>query len=430
MFIEKTRFWRSQVLQRVRHNLALIPEELVERDYQTDSLLHKPFARKKFRTAGLLPKAVVLELDDAFRNVFGFPHVAAVSQGRVAEAMCARLLVRNGYVIPSSALFPTTHIHYQLNGGIPVEAMTEAAYDPSSEDPFKGNLDVALVEKIIDQNHPRWCPFICVEPCNNATGGHPVSMDNMRRIRALADKKGVKVVLDASRMVENAFHIRERESGFAGKPVLDIIREFCSYADHCSLSATKDFPTPIGGFFATRDEKLYHEAMDFIVGFGSGLSHDGREALAGALAKPEDAFLLVAEKMALVKRMHEGLRETLPLVGPAGGHAVYVDMNRFDTGVPADLHPDKAFLHYLYQEYGVRAAENMPSPKQKERGIRLVRFAVPVIHQDKDSVEATIRDVKKAVSEKTRYSGLKKTGEPPGITGPMRAYYAPGKISR
>jgi tyrosine phenol-lyase len=423
--LENTKLWREKILEKVNHNLALIPEELVERDYQTDSLLNKKLSFPEKRSLDLMPKAMAVEIQKAFEKLFGFPYVLPVSQGRVAEAMLCRLMVRNGHYIPGSALFPTTAIHQQLSGATPLEIMIPEAYDPASPHPFKGNLDIEALEHAIQTYYPRWIPYICVEPCNNAVGGQPISMENMRQVHAVAQNHKIPVYLDACRLIENAFLIQEREAGYKNKSIADILLEFCSYADGCTLSATKDFPTPVGGFFATRDENLYQRAFDFMIGFGSGLCYENKKKILQALSEPKQIFDGVKAKLALVQQFHKLMAGHKALVQSVGANGIFLHVPMLELDIPVNYHPEKSLLYFLYKEYGLRGAENPQSARQKELGLHYLRFAVPLLGETEASVRAAAGDLLKGLKEKSKSEGLEKTHEPAGMTGSFRAAYRP-----
>ncbi len=419
----ETKLFRDKVLEKVGHNVMLIPEDLVSRDYLTDSLLNKTYVPKPPKSFQLIPKSVDLDLQTRFKELFGFPYVVPLSQGRVAEALLSRLLVRNGLFVPCSPLFPTTRIHVQLAGGSTMECGISEAYQPESQMPFKGNLDLDTLEKIIQTNHARWCGYICVEPCNNAVGGQPISMENMRGVSRIAKKYGVRVYLDATRIMENALFIRQREAAYRNTSPQDILKEFCLYADGVAMSATKSFATSSGAFFATREESLYHDALDFMMGFGSGLSFDGKRQLLHSMENTQTAFSLVERKMNFVRMLYQGISDAYPTVTPVGGHAVYIDAAKLGLSLPKGLNPVKAFLHHLYREYGVRASENPQSTVQEKRGIHLIRLALPLVGQSDKAIRDTARDLLKAAKEMQNIPGLEKVSEPPGMTGPYRAKY-------
>ncbi|MCM8794183.1 MAG: beta-eliminating lyase-related protein [Candidatus Omnitrophica bacterium] len=426
-FLERTRFWRRRILDRVGHNIMLLPEEMVTRNYLTDSLFNKPFPPGLLdkRASRPVSKPIAMELEEAFRKLFGFPYVVPVAQGRLAEAILGKLLVRNGHVIPGSPLFPTTRTHQEFNGATPVEVPVSHALHHHDPDPFKGNLDLDLLEKTVKDHHAGWIPFICVEPCTNATGGQPVSMENMRGIHRIAKANRIPVYLDATRLIENAFFIQIREPEFRGNSVWEIIQEFCSYADGCTMSATKDYLTPIGGFFATRQHDLYEQSLDVVAGLGSGLAYESKRWLLAALTDQERILQLVRERMDLVRLMHEGLQDSYSLVQPVGGHAVFLDMDDWHVYIPERFYTEGSFLHFLYEEYGIRGAESPPSIKQEELGIRLVRLAVPLIGETRISVQETVNDLLKAAQRKNQIGGLIKLSQPPGLTGPFRARFKP-----
>lgn len=426
MRVERARAVRLAALEGAGYNLDLISAELVARDFQTDSLMHGAFPRPRIDSAlHLTDENLDHEIHTCFRAYFGFPHVVAVSQGRLAEAILSRALVRPGHVIPGSALFPTTRIHQEQNGATAVEVMIADALDTGCSYPFKGNIDVQALERTILAHGAQAIPYICIEPCNNAVGGHPVSMDNMRAVRAVADRYAIPVVLDATRIVENALLIQQRDAAHRDDTVWQIVLQFCAYADGCTMSATKDFPTPAGGFLAMRDPVVFLRCIDDFILFGSGLSNLDKAILLQAMRDPDAVLVQVQERMQAVKRLHHAISARYPLSMPVGGHALFIDARVLNCALPSQLHPHKAFLNQLYVQHGIRGAVNPQSLAQREHDIHLLRFAVPLFGKGAAAIDDVASDILAALDCAADLRGLHKVGQPDGLTGALRAQYMP-----
>lgn len=424
--MEDARIRRLAALEGAGYNLDLVSAELVARDFQTDSLMHGEFPRPRIDSAlHLTEENLDQQIQACFRNYFGFAHVVAVSQGRLAEAILARALVRSGHVIPGSALFPTTRIHQEQSGATAVEVMIGQAHDSASTHPFKGNLDPQLLELVILAHGAEKIPYICVEPCNNAVGGHPVSMDNMRELRAVADRYAIPIMLDATRIVENALLIQEREAAHQDDTVWDIVRQFCGYADGCTMSATKDFPTPAGGFLAMRDPAVFMRCIDDFILFGSGLSNLDKAILLQAMRDPDAVLVQVKERMQSVRRLHQAIGSRYRLSQPVGGHALFIDASDLNCGLPPQLHPHKAFLNHLYVQHGIRGAVNPQSLAQRAADVHLLRFAVPLFGKGAAAIDAVAGAILASLDAAADLRGLHKVGEPAGLTGALRAQYLP-----
>lgn len=426
MSLEPGRARRLAALESAGYNLDLIAAELVPRDFQTDSLMHGEFPRPRIDSALHLTDANLdQEIHNCFRAYFGFAHVVAVSQGRLAEAILSRALVRVGHVIPGSALFPTTRIHQEQNGARAVEVMVAEAQDTASAHPFKGDIDVPALELTILTHGAPAIPYICIEPCNNAVGGHPVSMENMRAVRAVADRYAIPVFLDATRIVENALLIQQRDAAYRDHTVWQIVLQFCSYADGCTMSATKDFPTPAGGFLAMRDPAVFLRCIDDFILFGSGLSNLDKAILLQAMRDPDAVLIQVQERMQAVKRLHQTIGSRYPLSMPVGGHALFIDARVLNCALPSQLHPHKAFLNHLYVQHGIRGAVNPQSLAQRESEVHLLRFAVPLFGKGAAAIDQVATDILAALDCAADLRGLHKVGQPDGLTGALRAQYIP-----
>lgn len=426
MNLTEARSKRMQVLELVGHNLDVVPSQHITLDMQSDSLIHKQLSPLPCKS-GLWQEQSCshISVEELFKQYFGFPHVIAVSQGRLAEAMFSHVMIRNGNYIPGSSLFPTTRIHQERNGATPVEVMISESWDLTSPHPFKGNIDVAALEKAIQTYHPGWIPYICIEPCNNAIGGHPISLENMRSIADLARHYKIPIYLDACRIIDNALMIQDREEKYRNTPVEEILREFCSYADGCTMSATKDFPISIGGFFATRDTKLFHRCVDELALLGSGLNHQVKESLAYAMSSMDEVFALIRRRINLVKKLHDGLKENSLLAQPAGGHAVFLNVNAQNIGILPQYHPGQAFLYQLFQEYGIRGSLNPRSPNQITKNISFVRFALPIVGLSVEAIAQAADHISAVLADKESIPGLEIVKRYSGLTGFMRSQYRP-----
>jgi tyrosine phenol-lyase len=410
---------RVQVLELTGHNLDLVPSKHIELDFQTDSLMHTSLSVRGYGSRK--PEAP----EQIFTEIFGFPYVMAVSQGRLAEAILSHALVRNGHYIPGSALFPTTRTHLERQGGTLLEVMCAESLGISGSSPFKGNLDLEALERMIKTYHAGWIPFIGVEPCNNAVGGHPMSMANMRSLAELAHGYDLPVYLDGCRLVDNAVMIQEREAGYQDTPIDEIIREFCSYADYCTMSATKDFPTSVGAFLAVRDVKIFYRCLDCLILFGAGLSADGQEMLARAIADFDEIISLVRRRVKLVQRLHQALSHYANLVQPVGGHGVFLNIAGENKAMAETAQPAMAFLYQLFRDYGIRGAVNYGSRSQIAHGINLVRFAIPILGVTEEAIAQVAEGISTLLDDQKMIQGLKIVQKGSGLTGFLRDKYQP-----
>jgi len=414
---------REGILKNVSYNIGLIPAELTYIDLITDSLMHFILPENKFLNKASI-EASYLSLNDTFKRFFGYKHVLPIAQGRMSEALFSKLTVKNMMVIPSNALFVTTRLHPELNGATVLEIPVSEAYDFKNSFPFKGNIDTEKLQMAISEHGKSWMPFIYIETCVNATGGHPVSMENIRKVSHIAKETQIPVFLDACRILENAYLIKEREGGFRDKSIADIVREFCSYTDGCTMSATKDFFVEQGGFFATNNENLYLKAQDAIMAFGDGLSVRAKASLNEIIKQTFKNEKWIRERVGKVSYLWNKLRDyDLPVLSPCGGHAVFLDAKELYDFIPRQNYPEKAFLVELYLATGIRAGENILSVYQKKEGQSILRLAIPARTYSRANLDYIAKGIRDIWQRKDKIRGLNKVFQPPSLTGEFFARY-------
>lgn len=330
-----------------------------------------------------------VRLQEAVRDVLGFPHILPTHQGRAAENVLFHTLVQPGRIVPNNMHFDTTKAHVQNRRARPVNLVIPEGRDPQSDHPFKGNMDVAALETLLQKEGDNVALVMLTVTCNN-NGGQPVSMENIRRVSQVARRHGVRLFLDAARFAENAYFIQQREPGYRDVPLADIVREMMGYADGCTMSAKKDGLVNIGGFVAFRDEDLYRQASTYGVLYEGFLTYGGMsgrdmDALAAGLREVLNADYLAA-RVGQVRYLWEQLHALgIPLVAPAGGHGVYVDAARFLPHFRQDDFPGWSLAVALYEEAGVRAVEigTVMAGRNPETGEHdypeqdLLRLAIP-----------------------------------------------------
>ena len=326
---------------------------------------------------------------DTVRDIFGFEHVIPTHQGRAAERILFGIMAKPGCIIPNNTHFDTTRANIEYNGGKAVDLPCGEASDLESPHPFKGNMDIEALENLVAEKGDA-IPLIMVTITNNSAGGQPVSMANIREVSRVARAAGIPFYIDACRFAENAHFIKRREPGYADKSPLEIAREMFSYADGCTMSAKKDAFANIGGFLCTNDAALAHQERDVLIlteGFPTygGLAGRDLEAIAVGLREILDENYLDYRLLStryVVKRLNEA---GIPVVLPAGGHAVYLDASRFLSHVNPLEYPGQALAVELYIEAGIRSVEigslmfGLDPHTGKEHPARneLVRLAIP-----------------------------------------------------
>jgi len=327
---------------------------------------------------------------DTVQDIFGFEQVIPTHQGRAAEHILFGMLVKPDSIVPNNTHFDTTRANIDFVGGTPLDYPCREAEDTESDYPFKGNMDIAALEKLVEEKGPERIPVIMVTVTNNSAGGQPVAMANIREISRIAKTAGIPFYIDACRFAENAFFIKRNEAGYENTPAIDIAREMFSYADGCTMSAKKDAFANIGGFLCTNDAELAQQERSILIlteGFPTygGLAGRDLEAIAVGLREVLDERYL-DYRLLSTRYVVEHLREAgIPVVSPAGGHAVYLDARRFLPHIDPLEYPGQSLSVELYLEAGIRAVEigtvmfgfDPLSGEEKPAPRDLLRLAIP-----------------------------------------------------
>jgi tyrosine phenol-lyase len=300
------------------------------------------------------------------------------------------MLIEPGDVVPGNMYFTTTRLHQELAGGTFQDVIVPEAHDTQSTYPFKGNVDLEKLERVIDLAGPEHVPYVCVAATVNMAGGQPISVENLRAVRELTRSRGVRVFLDATRAVENAFFVKELEPGYASWPIADILLEMCGLTDGCTMSAKKDSLVNIGGWIGLNDPDLAAEARNLCVVYEGlhtygGLAGRDMEAMARGIAESVDEDHMRARIMQ-VRELGESLIELgIPLVRPIGGHAVFLDAAHFYPHIDQEEFPAQRLAAEIYLDSGTRSMERgiVSAGRDPETGqhrhpkLELVRLTIP-----------------------------------------------------
>ena len=422
---------REAVLREAHYNTELIPQEMVYVDLKTDSGVSS-FSTGQVATAmgaealettpEMAPEGnrALRSLSDRFRELFGFPFVVPCTHGRAAERIWAKIHVREGSVVPGNMLFPSTRFHIESNGAKVIDVITEDAHDLYSEHPFKGNVDIKKLAALLKEYGPERVSCVYVELAVNSCGGHPVSLANLKEVQSLARAHGVPLFLDGCRILENSYLVKQREAGYQNLSIPEIVRETCSLADGCTLSALKDFLVPTGGFIGIRDAKSFQRA--YVQNFfdGTQLAGSAMDAISTALAEISASPLYVSSRVEQVNYLWLRLKGGIPVLCPPAGHAVYIDVKSFLPGLSPERHPAEALAAFVYSISGIRLTKGPPlAQSQTSRGIELLRLALPARRYVQGHVDDVAEALFYAHSRRDEIQGLKR------LESPERSKYDP-----
>ena len=415
---------RRKALQAAGYNTELLSQEMIYIDLCTDSGVSAlTTAQAAAFTGGSAIEpgmGLASQASRAFRlllqewqEIFGFPYLVPTTQGRAAERVWAKINVRPDTVVPGNILFPSTRAHIEMLGAKVVDVISDAAYELGSEAPFKGNLDVAKLEGALRQHGRENVSCIYIELSVNACGGHPVSLGNLKECKALARSYNVPLFLDASRILENGFHIKEREPGYKEHTIKEIIHEICGLADGMTLSALKDLLVPAGGMIGTRDQALYQKAV--MQSFLDGVQPPGSvmEMIAIALREIFAAESHITYRIKQINYLWHRLVGEIPVVHPSGGHAVFVDVSSFLPHVAPEHHRAESLAAFVYQISGIRLTKGAPAaPSQVARGIELLRLAVPARKYIREHLDDVTEALLYAYEHRDEITGLREVKDP------------------
>ncbi|MEW6543061.1 MAG: tryptophanase [Nitrospirota bacterium] len=426
-----TREERERLLKESGYNLFHVPADSVYVDLLTDS---GTSAMSDNQWAGLMlgdesyaGSRNYYHFEETVRSIFGYKHVIPTHQGRMAENLLFSTVVKAGMVVPNNIHFDTTRANVEHQKAEAVDLVIKEAYDPHKELPFKGNMDLGRLEDAINRVGRERIPLVMLTITNNSGGGQPVSMENVRQTRALVNKYGIPLFFDACRFAENCFFIKEREPGYADKPIIEIARELFGHGDGCTMSAKKDGLVNIGGFLSLNHDGWAQGITNMLIlveGFPTygGLAGRDLEAIARGLKEVlEEEYLRF--RVSQVRYLGELLEGGgVPILKPVGGHAVYLNAKEFLPHLTQDRYPAQALAVALYREYGIRGVEIgtvMFGKKDRATGrtahpeLEMVRLAIPRRVYTNMQITYVAESIIELYRRRDRIAGLRMTYEAP-----------------
>ncbi len=364
-------------------------------------------------------------LEETIQKYYGYKYIVPTHQGRGAENLLSTAAIKPGDHVPGNMYFTTTRFHQERAGATFHDVIVDIAHDPSAIDPFKGNIDLDKLQALIDEVGADKIPYVCAAATVNMAGGQPISMANIRAVRELTDKYGIKIYSDATRAVENAWFIREREEGYGDTSIEDILLEFCSYTDGCTMSGKKDPLVNIGGWLATNDKELYEECRNLVVVYEGlhtygGMSGRDMEAMAIGITESVDLPYMTS-RIGQVRYLAELLDQwNIPYVKPVGGHAVFLDAGAFYPHLTQEQYPGQTLAAQLYLDSGIRSMErgivsagrDAVTGENHHPKLELTRLTIPRRVYTQAHMDVVAESVKACYDNRHSVTGLEMVYEP------------------
>ncbi|MBK9069779.1 MAG: tyrosine phenol-lyase [Myxococcales bacterium] len=423
-----TRKQRAAALQEAGLNTFLLRSQDVYIDLLTDS---GTAAMSDEQWAGLMRgdeayagSRNYYHLEETVRAYYGYKYLVPTHQGRGAENILSKVLIKPGDIVPGNMYFTTTRLHQELAGGTFADIIIDEAHDPLSEHPFKGNVDLGKLDALVKQHGAGKIPYVSIATTVNMAGGQPVSMANLRELRAYTQAHGLRIIHDMTRVAENAYFVQQREPGYRDKSIREIVLETCSLTDGATMSAKKDALVNIGGFLAVNDWDVFEEARNLVV------VYEGLHTYGGLAGRDMEAMAIGIKESVSDAHMHARVGQVeylgkqmaaygIPIVWPIGGHGIFVDAKRFLPHVPQEAFPAQALAAEIYLDSGVRTMERgIVSAGRGADGrnhtpeLELVRFTLPRRVYTQAHMDVVAESTAAVWERRQTINGLKMTYEP------------------
>lgn len=363
-------------------------------------------------------------MEKAIQKYYGYKYVIPTHQGRGAENILSKILIKPGDIVPGNMYFTTTRLHQELAGGTFADIIIDEAHDPKNLHPFKGNVDIDKLDALVKKHGSKKIPYISIATNVNMAGGQPISMANLKELRAYSQKHGIRIIHDMTRVAENAYFIQQREEKYNNKSVMEIVKEICSLTDGATMSAKKDALVNIGGFMATNEWDVYEEARNMVVVYEGlhtygGLAGRDMEAIAVGIKESLDDNHQHARVGQVEYLGHKMMEFNVPIVLPIGGHGIFVDAKEFLPHLTQDQFPAQSLAAEVYVDSGVRTMERgIVSAGRKADGtnyypkLELVRFTMPRRAYTQAHMDVIAESVANVYDRRHKIKGLKMVYEP------------------
>ena len=420
---------RARALEEAGYNTFLLRSADVYIDLLTDSgtsaMSDRQWAGMMMGDEAYAGSNNFYRLEKAVQDYYGYKHMVPTHQGRGAEHLLSQTAIKPGQSVPGNMYFTTTRLHHELAGGTFIDVIIDEAHDPNNEHPFKGNVDLEKMEALVKEVGAENVAYVSLAGTVNMAGGQPVSMANVRELREFCDRHGIRIFLDATRMVENAYFIQQREDGYADKSIAEILKEFCGHTDGAWMSAKKDNLVNIGGWLAVNNFDLFDALRNLVVVF------EGLHTYGGMAGRDMEALAIGIEEAVEDDHVHSRVGQVLylgellldweiPIVKPVGGHAIFLDAKGFYPHIPQVQFPAQVLTAQLYLDSGVRGMErgNVSAGRDPNTGdhrypaLELTRLAIPRRVYTQAHMDVVAEAVKTVYDARQQTKGLEMVYEP------------------
>ena len=424
-----TRAEREYALEEAGFNTFLLKSDDVYIDLLTDSgtsaMSDRQWAGMMMGDEAYAGSRNFYHMEAVIQKYYGYKYVIPTHQGRGAENIISQILIKPGDIVPGNMYFTTTKLHQELAGGTFFDIIIDEAHDPESLHPFKGNVDLQKLEDLIIRVGAEKIPYVCIATSVNMAGGQPISLQNLKALRELTNKYGIRIIHDMTRVAENAYFIKQREEAYQKWSTADIVHEICSLTDGATMSAKKDALVNIGGFLAINEYEVYEEARNLVVVYEGlhtygGMAGRDMEALAIGVTESVQEDHIRA-RVGQVEYLGEKLIEAgIPVVKPIGGHGIFIDALKFLPHLKRDQFPAQTLAAELYLDSGVRTMERgaVSAGRDKKTGenifpkLELVRLTIPRRVYTQAHMDVVAESVIEVFQNRDNIKGLKMIYEP------------------
>lgn len=423
-----TRPQRIKAMKEAGFNTFLLRSEDVYIDLLTDSgtnaMSDRQWSAFMLGDEAYAGSSSFYRMEAAIQKYYGYKYVIPTHQGRGAENILSKILIKPGDIVPGNMYFTTTRLHQELAGGKFYDIIIDEAHDALSEHPFKGNVDLGKLEVLVKKYGAKKIPYVSIATNVNMAGGQPISMQNLRELHTYCQSQGIRIIHDMTRVAENAYFIQQREEGYEKKSIKDIVKELCSLTDGATMSAKKDALVNIGGFLATNEWEVYEEARNMVVVYEGlhtygGLAGRDMEAIAVGIGESVDDHHQHARVGQVEYLGHKMMEYGIPIVKPIGGHGIFVDAKAFLPHLTQDQFPAQTLAAEMYIDSGVRTMERgIVSAGRNEKGenyypkLELVRFTIPRRVYTQAHMDVIAESAATVFNRRKKIKGLKMIYEP------------------